>query len=49
MVIERGKIKLSGFDYRKTAEEKWGKLDSKSKYKPDQKVISKLWQQHLWN
>ena len=38
-----------GFDYRKTAEEKWGKLDSKSKYKPDQKVISKLWQQHLWN
>ena len=38
-----------GFDYRKTAEEKWGKLDSNSKYKPDAKVISKLWQQHLWN
>ena len=37
-----------GFDYRKTAEEKWGKLDSESKYKPDQKVISKLWQQILW-
>jgi hypothetical protein len=40
-----------GFDYRKTAKEKWPTSftgDKKPKYKPDQKVISKLWQQILW-
>lgn len=33
-----------GFDYRKTREEKYGK-DTQS---PKNKVISKLWQAHLW-
>ena len=41
-----------GFDYRKTAEEKWGKNTGKGtgrfRYKPDAKVISKMWQTLLW-
>lgn len=39
-----------GFDYRKTAREKFGDSvdDKSSKYSPDTKVISKLWQQNLW-
>ena len=39
-----------GFDYRKTAREKFGDSvdDKNSKYKPDTKVISKFWQQNLW-
>ena len=32
-----------GFDYRKTAREKFG--EDTGKYKPDAKVISKMWQQ----
>lgn len=35
-----------GFDYRKTAREKFG--EDTGKYSPDAKVISKLWQTHLW-
>ena len=35
-----------GFDYRKTAREKFG--EDTGKYKPDAKVISKMWQQILW-
>ena len=35
-----------GFDYRKTAREKFG--EDTGKYSPDAKVISKLWQAHLW-
>jgi len=39
-----------GFDYRKTAREKFGDSvdDKDSKYSPDTKVISKMWQQLLW-
>ena len=39
-----------GFDYRKTAREKFGDSvdDEDSQYKPDTKVISKMWQQLLW-
>lgn len=39
-----------GFDYRKTAREKFGDSvdDEDSKYSPDTKVISKMWQQLLW-
>ena len=36
----------SGFDYRKTAREKFG--EDTGKYSPDAKVISKMWQQLLW-
>ena len=35
-----------GFDYRKTAREKFG--EDTGKYNPDAKVISKMWQQLLW-
>tara|TARA_R100000697_G_scaffold11283_5_gene17307 strand:+ start:3953 stop:5110 length:1158 start_codon:yes stop_codon:yes gene_type:complete len=35
-----------GFDYRKTAREKFG--EDTGRYKPEQKVISKMWQQLLW-
>ena len=35
-----------GFDYRKTAREKFG--EDTGKYSPDAKVISKMWQQLLW-
>lgn len=35
-----------GFDYRKTAREKFG--EDTGRYKPEQKVISKMWQQMLW-
>ena len=36
----------TGFDYRKTAKEKFG--EDTGKYKPTAKVISKMWQAHLW-
>jgi len=36
----------TGFDYRKTAKEKFG--EDTGKYKPDAKVISKMWQTLLW-
>jgi len=36
----------TGFDYRKTAKEKFG--ENTGKYKPTAKVISKMWQAHLW-
>ena len=36
----------TGFDYRKTAKEKFG--EDTGKYKPDQKIISKMWQTLLW-
>jgi len=35
-----------GFDYRKTAREKFG--EDTGKYSPDAKIISKMWQQLLW-
>ena len=35
-----------GFDYRKTAREKFG--EDTGKYRPDAKVISKMWQHLLW-
>ena len=35
----------TGFDYRKTAKEAFGDKAGKN---PDRKVISKMWQQHLW-
>ncbi len=40
----------TGFDYRKTAREKFGDSvdDKNSRYAPDTKVISKMWQQLLW-
>ena len=40
----------TGFDYRKTAREKYPKTyqDDDFKLKPNQKVISKMWQQLLW-
>tara|TARA_R100001086_G_scaffold44436_3_gene19688 strand:- start:792 stop:1958 length:1167 start_codon:yes stop_codon:yes gene_type:complete len=39
-----------GFDYRKTAREKYPDTyqDDDFKLRPDQKVISKMWQQLLW-
>jgi len=40
----------TGFDYRKTAREKYPKTyqDDDFKLNPNQKVISKMWQQLLW-
>ena len=40
----------TGFDYRKTAREKYPKTyqDKDFKLNPNQKVISKMWQQLLW-
>jgi len=35
-----------GFDYRKTAKEKFG--EDTGKYRPDAKIISKMWQALLW-
>ena len=35
-----------GFDYRKTAREKFG--EDTGRYKPDSKVLSKMWQMNLW-
>ena len=35
-----------GFDYRRTAREKFG--EDTGKYSPDAKIISKMWQQLLW-
>jgi len=36
----------TGFDYRKTARQKFG--EDTGRYRPEQKVISKMWQQVLW-
>lgn len=36
----------TGFDYRKTAKEKFG--EDTGKYRPDAKIISKMWQALLW-
>ena len=36
----------TGFDYRKTARQKFG--EDTGRYRPEQKVISKMWQQLLW-
>ena len=36
----------TGFDYRKTAREKFG--EDTGQYKPESKVISKMWQSLLW-
>ena len=40
----------TGFDYRKTAREKYPETyqDDDFKLNPNQKVISKMWQQLLW-
>ena len=43
----------TGFDYRKTAREKFGEDSSlvgskRTQYNPDSKVISKMWQMNLW-
>ena len=40
----------TGFDYRKTAREKYPDTyqDDDFKLNPDQKVISKMWQMNLW-
>lgn len=35
-----------GFDYRKTARERFG--EDTGKYSPDAKTIGKMWQAHLW-
>tara|TARA_B100000282_G_C31461730_1_gene367155 strand:- start:92 stop:622 length:531 start_codon:yes stop_codon:yes gene_type:complete len=35
-----------GFDYRKTAREKFG--EDTGRYNPNQKVLSKMWQMNLW-